>query len=76
MSYEKTGRRSDKFSRNTKISQAFKIQPPVAKKSYGAIEQEEIQQIPRLSMTPAYRSIPAAVGTRRKPLSLLDKPIT
>jgi len=48
MSYEKTGRRSDKFSRNTKISQAFKIQSAVAKKSYCAIEQEEIQQIPRL----------------------------
>ena len=48
MSYEKTGRRSDKFSRNTKICQAFKIQLAVGKKSYGVREQEEIKQIPRL----------------------------
>lgn len=37
MSDEKTGRRSDKFSKNTKISQGFKIQPPVGNKSYGAL---------------------------------------
>jgi hypothetical protein len=48
MSYQKIGRRSNKFSRNTKISQAFKIQLAVAKKSYGAREQEETQQIPRI----------------------------
>jgi hypothetical protein len=40
MSYEKTGRRSDKFSKNTKISQAFKIQPAVGKKSYGALSKK------------------------------------
>jgi hypothetical protein len=45
---KKTGRPSEKFSRNTKISQAFKIQSAVAKKSYGAREQEETQQIPRI----------------------------
>ena len=33
MSYEKTGRGSEKSSKNTKISQGFKIQPPVGNKS-------------------------------------------
>lgn len=34
MSYEKNSRRSQKFSKNTKISQGFKIQPPAGNKSY------------------------------------------
>ncbi len=46
MSYEKTGRRSEKFSRNTKISQAFKIQPAVAKKSYGALTKKRYSRLP------------------------------
>ncbi|MEG4105369.1 hypothetical protein [Microcoleus sp. S13_C5] len=36
MSYQKTGMRSKKFSKNTKISQAFNIQPAFTKKTYVA----------------------------------------
>jgi hypothetical protein len=45
MSYEKN-RCSEKLSKNPKISQGFKIQSAVGKKSYGALTKKRYSRLP------------------------------